>query len=58
MASGPGELRLPSSGSLFLIAEAQRYMGNVADLIDELVRRDMLIAELQERIKLLEPPPE
>lgn len=49
---------LPRSGALFAIAEAQRHLGYVCDLLDKVVQleialagKDETIADLQERLK-------
>lgn len=40
-------MRVPKTGTIFLQGEAQRYMGCVVELLDELVSKDVKLAELE-----------
>lgn len=45
-----GETRYPKSGSIYLLSKNNELTGQIAVLIDELVRRDQQLAELKAQL--------
>jgi hypothetical protein len=52
------DLAYPKSGAQFLLPRIAELHGQIADLIDELVKRDQVIAEQRAQIATLTPKPD